>query len=261
MPNRFLVERLWAKGKVALVTGATSGIGRASAEHFAAAGARVVVVGRNEERGVDCVKGIVANGGQALFVSADVRVEADNNRMVEAALTEFGRLDVACNSAGVSLTSVASGILDMEFGHWEDTIAANLTGTWLSMKAEIAAMLEVGAGAIVNVSSVAATHGSYRAAAYSSSKGGLHNHTRSAAREFGAQDIRVNAVIPGMIETPMLNSVLALQPERRQPQLDQTPMARIGTPCEAACAIEYLCSPFSSYVTGALLTVDGGLVA
>jgi NAD(P)-dependent dehydrogenase (short-subunit alcohol dehydrogenase family) len=252
----------WATAKVALITGGTSGIGRAAAEQLAAAGAAVTVIGLHDEQGGEVVRAIESNGGKALYVRADVSNEADVERMVAATVETFGGLHMACNSAGYSsITNPHTGIVEMEKTEWDKTMGVNLTGVWLSMKHEIPAMVETGGGSIVNIGSTAGVHGAPRAGAYSASKAGVFVLTRTAAKEFAAQNVRINALVLGQMETPMLEEVFDHQPERREIYAQMTPIGRIGDPREAANVISFLCSPASSYMTGALVPVDGGMSA
>lgn len=258
-----MAER-WADGLVALVTGGTSGIGRASVEALAAAGARVAVVGLSAEQGDKVVASVESTGGKAVYVHADVSNEPDTKRMVAEAVEHYGRLDMACNSAGYSSITnpnAKTGITEMALGEWEKTLSVNLTGVWLSMKYEIPAMLSSGGGSIVNIASTAGVQAIPKSGAYAASKAGVLILSRTAAKEQASNNIRVNAIVMGQMDTPMLEDVFANQPERRDAYTAATPMGRVGDPAEAASVVAFLCSPASSYMTGALVPVDGGWMA
>jgi NAD(P)-dependent dehydrogenase (short-subunit alcohol dehydrogenase family) len=232
------------EGKVALVTGAASGIGKATAELLARNGARVV--------GAD-VKG---GGG---VIAADV-ADGDAMRAVVAqAVDAHGRLDLAANCAGVGGGHGATH--EYPEADFDRIVAINLRGTWLSMRAEIAAMLKNGGGAIVNVSSTLGLRGSPFAAPYSASKHAVLGLTRTAALEYAQQGIRVNAVCPGAIDTPMMDETFERFPGFRETLTAYVPMGRMGGPDEVAGAIGWLCSDAASFVTGEALTVEGGLLS
>jgi NAD(P)-dependent dehydrogenase (short-subunit alcohol dehydrogenase family) len=232
------------EGKVALVTGAASGIGKATAELLARNGARVVACD---------VKG----GGDV--VAADV-TDGDAMRAVVAqAVDAHGRLDLAANCAGVGGGHGATH--EYPEADFDRIVAINLRGTWLSMRAEIAAMLKNGGGAIVNVSSTLGLRGSPFAAPYSASKHAVLGLTRTAALEYAQQGIRVNAVCPGAIDTPMMDETFERFPGFRETLTAYVPMGRMGGPEEVAGAIAWLCSDAASFVTGEALTVEGGLLS
>lgn len=246
-------------GKVALVTGASSGIGRATAELFADKGVSVVVAARREEELTDVVKGIVANGGKATFVKTDVSSGRDAKRMVEHAIDSFGRLDFAVNNAGIE--GKLSGIADLNEEDWDQVLDINLKGTYLCMKYEAEAMLAAGnGGAIVNVGSVNSFLGFSAGAAYVASKHGQVGLTTSASAELAPQGIRVNIVCPGFVDTPMHHRARGLIGDEIFDKVfvPTVHLGRVGRPEEIASAIAFLCSDEASYITGQTLTPDGG---
>jgi NAD(P)-dependent dehydrogenase (short-subunit alcohol dehydrogenase family) len=232
------------EGKVALVTGAASGIGKATAELLARNGARVVACDVNA--GPDVVAADVTDGDAMRAVVAQ-------------AVDTHGRLDLAANCAGVGGGHGATH--DYPEADFDRIVAINLRGTWLSMRAAIAAMLTTGGGAIVNVSSTLGLRGSPFAAPYSASKHGVLGLTRTAALEYAQQGIRVNAVCPGAIDTPMMDETFERFPGFRETLTAYVPMGRMGGPEEVAGAIAWLCSDAASFVTGEALTVEGGLLS
>lgn len=240
---------------VAVVTGGGSGIGRATAQRLAAEGAAVVVADLDNERATTVVAEIEEAGGEARFVETDVATESDVETMVETAVEEYGGLDVAVNNAGVEGAIAPTN--DQSVTDWEQVIAVNLRGVFLGVRAEIPAMLEDGGGAIVNTSSLAGLNGLRGGSPYAASKHGVLGLTKSAATEFGSDGIRVNAVCPGVIETPMLDRT-----REESSQLDQaaaiSPMQRAGEPGEVADTVVWLCSREASYITGESIAVDGG---
>lgn len=246
-------------GKVALVTGAATGIGRATALAFAAAGARVVVADIAEAAGAKTAADITAGGGEARFVQVDIADSAAVQRMISQTVSWFGRLDCAHNNAGILVPEAP--IADMDEADWDRSLAVNLKGVFLCMKYEIRQMLAQGGGAIVNTSSVAAYKTVLKLCAYSSAKAGIVALTRIGAAEYGRTGIRINGLAPAGIETPMLAQGLGDDEERRQAVLKTRVMGRLGTPEEAAEAVLWLCSERSSYVTGHILPVDGGVLA
>ena len=239
-------------GRVAIVTGGNSGIGRATALALARAGARVVVAARREPEGAAVVAEIEAAGGGALFVRTDVAKEAGAERMVETTMRAYGRLDIAFNNAGADTTSGVSkstAVTELEEADWDRIIDVNLKGVWLSMKHELRPMLEAGAGSIVNTSSIAGLVGVRNSAAYTASKHGVVGLTKAAALEVAGSGVRVNAVCPGTVETQMLEHVFDAQPERRAAYAAAEPMNHIATPREVADVVLFLCSEAASYVT------------
>lgn len=249
--------------KVALVTGAAAGIGRATALMFASEGAKVVVSDIVVPGGEETVAMILAKGGEAVFCAADVSQAADVAALMAQIVTRYGRLDCACNNAG--LEGTIAPFAEQTEADFDRTIAVNLKGTFLCMKAEIAQMLAQGGGAIVNLSSIAGLIGFPGLSSYVASKHGVNGLTKNAALEYAKQGIRVNSVCPAGIDTRMLDS-LAKQATggtmtSRQMMDGLHPMGRIGTPDEVAGLIVWLCSQKASFMTGAHVPVDGGFVA
>jgi NAD(P)-dependent dehydrogenase (short-subunit alcohol dehydrogenase family) len=244
------------ENKIGIVTGAGQGIGRTIAMSYSIEGATVVVADFNEETGRETVELIQSAGGKALFVHSDVSKEASVSAMVEAAITTYGRLDIACNSAALSRGS--GPIHELAHEVFEQTLEMCLTNTWLCMKYEIAAMLETGGGAIVNISSNASLNGQAFNTAYAAAKGGVNILTKSAATEYGTQQIRINAVSPGVIRTSGLEKYFEEQPKMAERLKRRAIMKRLGEPEEIAEAVTFLSSDRASFITGQLLSVDGG---
>lgn len=244
--------------KVALVTGGTTGIGRAAAIALARAGAKVVVSGRRASEGETTVRTIAAAGGDALFVAADVGRQDEVAALVARTVDRYGRLDIAVNNAGVESTVMAptAGQDDDDF---DRVMAINVRGVYWSMKHEIPAMLRTGGGSIVNTSSVAGLIGMPGVAPYVASKHAVLGLTKNAALEYAKQNVRVNAVAPGAVETPMLDRFTEMVP--REALMSMHPIGRIGRPEEIADAIVWLASPAAAFVTGQTLAVDGGFTA
>jgi NAD(P)-dependent dehydrogenase (short-subunit alcohol dehydrogenase family) len=244
------------EGKIGIVTGAGQGIGRAIAQCFAREGAKVLIADFNAESGEETVASIVALGGEARFVYGDVSDEASVKDMVAAALNAWGRLDIACNSAALSRGS--GPIHEFTREVFDQTLEMCLTNTWLCMKYEIPAMLATGGGAIVNISSNASLKGQAFNTAYAAAKGGVNILTKSSAAEYGGQGIRINAVSPGVIRTPGLEKYFTEQPKVAEQLKKVAVMNRIGEPEEIAEAVAFLCSDRASFITGQILSVDGG---
>lgn len=242
--------------KIGLVTGAGQGIGRAIALAYAREGASVLVADYNAETGADTVATIEAAGGNATFVHGDVSSEASVKEMVEAAVAQYGRIDIACNSAALSRGSGPIHEYTREI--FDETLDMCLTNTWLCMKYELAAMLESGGGAIVNISSNASLKGQAFNTAYAAAKSGVNVLTKSAAAEYGAQGIRINAVSPGVIRTPGVEKYFEEQPKMAEGLKKSAVMNRLGEPDEIAQAVVFLSSDRASFITGQLLSVDGG---
>lgn len=247
-------------GKVALVTGASTGIGRATAFAFARAGAAVVVADIAEESGQRTADDILAAGLVARFVQVDVADNASVENMVQKTIAWFGRLDCAHNNAGTLAQEVP--ITQLAESAWDRALDVNLKGVFLCMKHEIQQMLRQGdGGAIVNTTSVTAFRTVLNSAAYSASKAGIVALTRIGAAENGPSNIRINAIAPAGIETPMLAQGLGDDEERKRNVAKTRVMRRLGQAEEAAAAVLWLCSPGASYITGHTLAVDGGVLA
>lgn len=245
---------------VALVTGGAAGIGKAAVLAFARAGAKVVLCDLKTDDGEALAETVRQAGGSAIFVPADVSKGGDADRLVAAAVGAFGRLDCAFNNAGIEGQLAPTG--DCSDENFDRVIAVNLKGLWLCLRAEIRQMLsQSGGGAIVNMSSVAGLVGFANLPAYVASKHGVIGLTKSAALEYAARGIRVNAVCPGVIHTEMIDRITSNDPAVEQQFVKLEPMGRMGTPEEIAGAALWLCSTAASFVTGHALTVDGGLVA
>jgi NAD(P)-dependent dehydrogenase (short-subunit alcohol dehydrogenase family) len=245
------------EGKVALVTGAASGIGRASALAFAREGAKTVVADILVEGGEETVRIIKEAGGDALLVRTDVSKAAEVETLIQKIVETYGRLDYAHNNAGIAGADAPTA--DCTEENWDHTIAVNLKGVWLCMKYEIPQMLKQGGGAIVNTASTAGLVGLGGAPAYCASKGGVVQLTRAAALDYAKAGIRVNAVCPGVIRTPMVEHLLGTEAEVGLIAME--PIGRMGKPEEVAEAVVWLCSDAASFVTGSAMPVDGGLVA
>lgn len=242
--------------EVIVITGAGSGIGRSTALLFAREGYRVVVADRSESAGVTTAREIEASGGTALFIRCDVTRETDVQLLMGRTLESFGRIDCAFNNAGVEGRS--TGLPHTTDSDWDDVIGTNLKGVWLCMKYQIPAMLKQGKGAIVNASSVAGLVGVGESALYSASKHGVIGLTESAAMEFARSGIRINAVCPGPVQTPMIERYTRGDEARRESLVASEPMGRIAVAGEVADAVLWLCSDRSSFITGVSLPVDGG---
>jgi NAD(P)-dependent dehydrogenase (short-subunit alcohol dehydrogenase family) len=247
-------------GRVALVTGAGSGIGQASAQAFAAAGARVAVVDTDPAGAAETVARIQADGrGEARFFACDVSDEAQVAALVGAVTQAFGRLDFAHNNAGIS--PATGDCVRCSKEQWDATIAVNLTGVWLCMKYEIPAMVATGGGAIVNTASGVGLQGMPNQPAYVASKHGVVGLTKAAALEFAGQGVRVNAVCPGTTLTNMVRGGIEAGKYTLEAMAALAPVHRVADPAEIAAAVRWLCSDEASFVTGAALPVDGGTLA
>lgn len=246
------------KDKVAIVTGGTSGIGRETALLFAEAGAKVVVAGRREVEGNDVVNAIRNGGGDAIFVKTDVSKAADVQALVQNTIEKYGRLDTAFNNAGIEGNWMP--MTDLSEEEFDRVIGINLKGVWLCLKYEIPQLLKAGGGTIVNMSSVAGLMGTPAAAPYGASKHGVIALTRTAALEYAAQKIRVNAVCPAVIQSPMEQRLFGA-PEAQKMLLGMHPIGRFGTVREIAEAVLWLASAKSSFMTGHYIVLDGGFLA
>jgi NAD(P)-dependent dehydrogenase (short-subunit alcohol dehydrogenase family) len=243
-------------GKVALVTGAGDGIGRGIARRYAREGARVVVSDLNDQTGRRTVEMIQGEGGEAVYQHADVRRPEDHRELVEAALSAYGRLDAACNNAGISGEFALTG--DLSDRQWQDVIDINLTGVFYGVRAQVRAMLEVGGGAIVNISSILGQVGMEQAMPYTAAKHGVLGITKAAAWEYGDKGIRINAVGPGFIKTQLLDNI----PPAAQPEImNRHALRRFGEVEEVAALVAWLSSDQASFVTGAYYPVEGGYLA
>jgi len=244
--------------QVALVTGGSSGIGRASACAFAREGARVMVADVAVEGGQETARLIQEAGGEATFMQVDVTQTADVAALMARIIAVYGRLDCAHNNAGVE--GAISPIADCTEENWDRVISVNLKGVWLCMKYEIAQMLQQDGGTIVNTASVAGLVGARGIPAYVASKHGVVGLTKAAALEYARAGIRVNAVCPGVIRTPMVERLFGDRPQAEARLRDLEPVGRLGTPEEVAEAVVLLCSDAASFVTGHAMSVDGGMV-
>ncbi len=250
-------------GKIALVTGAGSGIGRATALEMARNGAKVVVADVVEEGGRGTVDAIERADGEAVFVRADVTSGTDVAAMIRTAVDTYGRLDCAVNNAGIGGTSRDGrryATHECPDDQWARILGVNLTGVFLCLKHEITQMLAQGGGAIVNTASIAGMVGGF-GTPYVASKHGVVGVTRNVALEYARQGIRVNAVCPGPIQTPMVEAAFAAVPDLEERWLATEPVGRIAAPSEVAAAITWLCSDAASFVTGIAMPVDGGWTA
>jgi NAD(P)-dependent dehydrogenase (short-subunit alcohol dehydrogenase family) len=247
-------------GKVALITGAGSGMGREAAGLFAAEGARVVISDVVEEAGEASADRIRSDGGEAAFVRADVSSSDDAAAMIRFAVETYGGLHVLYNNAGIFLAD-DGGTVETPESVWDRVIAVNLKGVWLGCKHGIPAMVDSGGGSIINVASFVALMGAATAQiAYTATKGGVLSMTREIAVEYARRGIRANALCPGPIETPLLAELLS-DPDRRARRMVHIPIGRLGQAEEVARAALWLASDESSLMTGAALVVDGGVTA
>jgi len=244
-------------GKVALITGGSSGMGRAAAIAFGKAGAKVIVAARRETEGSETVRFITDAGGEARFIQADVSKSDGIVELIDQTVETYGRLDCALNNAGTE--GKFAPITELTETDWDHTILVNLKAVWLCMKYEIAQMLKQGnGGVIVNTSSWLAKGGLNGSTIYSASKGGLDGMVRPAALEYASQGIRINNINPGIIDTEMLHRFFNPEDENAKPFINHIPSQRLGTSAEVAETVLWLCSNAASYVTGQTIMVDAG---
>jgi NAD(P)-dependent dehydrogenase (short-subunit alcohol dehydrogenase family) len=244
--------------KVALVTGGGSGIGRASALEFSALGAKVLVIDISKSNGQETVRQVTHRGGEAMFLQLDVGDPVQFDALEPAIMNSYGRLDFAHNNVGITGQGRITHQITLD--DWANVMNINLTGIWLSIKHEIPLMLKTGGGAIVNTSSGAGLVGIRGAAAYTASKHGVVGLTKAAALDYARKGIRVNAVCPGFIQTPMTGFPIA-DDDTDTVEFKGVPIGRMGSASEVASVAVWLCSDAASLVTGAIVPVDGGAVA
>jgi NAD(P)-dependent dehydrogenase (short-subunit alcohol dehydrogenase family) len=248
--------KLSFENQVALVTGAGSGIGLATAQAFAAEGAAVMLADVNEAAVQKAAKQLIVAGHKAITARCDVADEAQVKTMVEQTVSTFGRLDAAFNNAGVQ--SPVAETADANGEDFDRVIAINLRGVWNCMKYELRQMRKQGSGAIVNNSSLGGLVGIAGRGLYHASKHGVLGLTKSAALEYASMGVRINAICPGIIDTPMVSGMLATQAEAMEELMKEVPIGRLGQPEEIAATVLWLCSPGASFVIGQALAVDGG---
>ena len=248
------------ENKIALVTGGGSGLGRATVQALAREGAKVLVADLNLESAHETVTMVAETGGEASAFAMDVTVATQVEAMVQTTVERYGRLDCAFNNAGIP-GKVGTSVIDYEEEDWDRVIAVDLKGVWLGMKYELKQMLKQGSGVVVNTASIAGLVGLVGSSPYVASKHGVVGLTKTAALEVAQQNIRVNAVCPGVFRTPLVEKVIAELPEREELYLSAQPIGRMGRPEELAEAVVWLCSDAASFVTGHAFPVDGGSVA
>ena len=247
------------EGRVALVTGGGSGIGRAACLAFAREGARVVINDIRAEGGEETLRLVREAGGEGIFVQADVSKAAEVEAMVQKAMDTCGRLDCACNNAGIG--EPLRRMHKTSEDNWDRVMDTNLKGVYLCMRAEIPRMLKQGKGAIVNTASLAGLHGLLGQAAYVASKHGVVGLTRSAAIEYATTGVRINCICPGVTATPLITHQLKDKPHMEKVYVEMEPIGRLGRPEEIAAAMLWLCSDEASFCVGSIFSVDGGEVA
>jgi len=247
------------RDKVALITGAGSGMGRVAAQMFAAEGAKVIVAEFGEEAGAETVRMVTDAGGDATYVQADVSLEDDARRMVDAAVERYGRLDVLYNNAGI-MPEADHSVVDTDVETWDRVMAVNLRGVFLGCKYAIPRMVDGGGGSVINISSFVALLGcSVPQDAYTASKGAVLSLTRSLAVQFGPSGVRANAICPGPIETPLLMDWLLKDEDAKRIRLARNPTGRFGKPEEIVNVAMYLASDESRWTNGAQFVIDGGI--
>lgn len=245
------------KDKVAVVSGAGSGIGRAIAETYAKEGAKVVVTDINEAHGEETVAAIKAAGGEAFFIKSDSGKAEDNKKLVEAIVAKYGRLDVACNNAGIGGPAALTGEYPLD--GWDKVVAVNLSGVFYACHYQLEQMMKNGGGSIVNIASIHGTVAAPMSVAYTATKHGVVGLTKNIAVEYGQKGIRCNAVGPGYIATPLLDANLT--DEMKAGIAAKSSMNRLGTPQEIADLVTFLSSDKSSFTTGSYFIADGGYTA
>ena len=255
MEGKSITVRL--KDKVAIITGAASGIGKATAKLFAEHGAKVVVADIDKDGGSQTVTQIQNGGNEAIFVETDVTLKVDTEKMVAQTVETYGKLDILFNNAGIAMRLPVAELPEED---WHRCLDVNLTGVFLCAKAAIPAMQKNGCGSIINMSSIYGVVGADVRAAYVASKGGVTNLTRGMALDYAQDNIRVNCICPGFVETPLVAGVIKT-PEEYQTLADKHPMCRLGQPEEIAYGALYLASDESAFVTGIALPIDGGYTA
>jgi NAD(P)-dependent dehydrogenase (short-subunit alcohol dehydrogenase family) len=246
------------EGRVAFITGGASGIGAATTQILAREGAKVAIVDVDREGGQDMLSELRSYGAECIFICADVSLEQDVQTALQQTVNKFGRLDCAINNAGIN--GKAKAITDYALDEWDRVMSVNLTGVWLCIQEEIRQMLDTGPGSIVNVASGAGLSGHPANAPYSASKHGVIGITKSAAIQYGPSGIRINAVCPGVIETPLAARLMG-DAELSSRLLKRHVLGRFGAPKEVGETIAWLCSDLASFVTGAAIPVDGGYLS
>jgi meso-butanediol dehydrogenase/(S,S)-butanediol dehydrogenase/diacetyl reductase len=245
-------------GHVVVITGAGSGIGAASARRFAEEGARVVVSDVNDADGEAVVESITAAGGTAVYCRADVREAGQVEHLMARAVEAFGSLHTVFNNAGIGTYGL---VPDLDPAMWDQVVGVNLTGVYLGCRAAIPHLRRAGGGSIINTASISGLHGDYGMAPYNAAKAGVVSLTRTLALDHAREGIRVNAICPGAIDTPLLRQMLTALPAMEGAYNEAIPLGRLGRPEEIADLAVFLASPRASYITGAALVIDGGLTA
>ena len=255
------LQLLSLEGQVAVITGAASGIGRGIAIRLAEMGAAVVLLDIDQQKGKEATSEMSRRGGEALFISADVRSAQDCKRAIAETLQAFGKIDILCNNAGVAIRKSVECLTEDE---WDLAVDVTLKGVFLLSREAIPHMMRAGGGSVINTASGWGLKGGPQAASYCAAKGGVVNLTRAMAIDYGKNNIRVNCVCPGDVDTPMLHSECAQlgeKPDVFMKDAAARPLGRVGTPEDVANAVLFLASPMSAWVTGACLVVDGGGLA